>query len=904
MINAVVGREKELSKLKETIDKVSTGAGSAILISGKPGIGKTSLGEAVVADYATNSNYQVLTGKCLPESSVPFQPFVKILKSAGLEHLLSPESPKIETVSIVYKDGRCIETAQSQDSSSPDPELVSGMLQAIRDFARESYGKGDLSQLKFRDLDLVIEQGKNCYVVAAIKNGISKNLCEDVKNIVTELEKQNPKLEMWDGNKDGLVNLSAPLAGLVEKYKGEFNSSNLKNEKDKIIDRVTEGLKTKANEKPILVYIDDMHLADPSTLQLFHYLSRNIKDSKIAILGTFSPQESATLNDTLANMSRENLYREVNLKTLTLENVQTIVSAKYGLKPELVEEFAKQLYSKTEGDPLYVVETLRLLEQQNIIKQNQDWWANVNLEKISIPNSIKDIIQQRLSGLDAATYKTLKYASAFGPEINPKILKKALKLDDETLGEHLEHLLQTNILNRKNGNYVFDQTSVRNVVYSGLEPASKRALHLSIAKAIEGLYQQNLSEQFATLAWHYANIANALEQPIDIEEDLPILQKAVRFNSEAGRQTKQKYAHEEAAKLFENSLKFLETLETILSDEQKLENQKQKLSVLDELQQLNYIAGKWAESAEFNKQLITLAQTLGDERKAAEGHKNMGEILMQKSDWLPAIRNLEQAIEISEKVKHNELSVDSHCVLGRIYMLQGMFEKSTSNYSEALELAQKLEDKRRTALAQDGSGTVYHETGQYDKSLEFFQNAAKGFEEISDLTNLSLAYHHICAAYASKNQYEKTVEFAQKEFDITQKIGDVAGMARSLLGLGCCMDLGEYEKSAQYLKQAEKLFQKINSERGLSLVYMNLGVTHEYMKNWSASEEYFNKSLELEHKLNLSIEEACTYEEMAAMYKAKGDEEARKKCATKAIDLYKKHGAESRISEKLLGLAN
>jgi predicted ATPase len=904
MINAVVGREKEQSELKETIDKASAGAGSTTLISGKPGIGKTVLGESIAADYAAKPDYQVFTGKCLPETSVPFQPFVKILKSAGLEHLLSPESPKIETVSIVYKDGRCIETAQSQDSSSPDPELVSGMLQAIRDFARESYGKGDLSQLKFRDLDLVIEQGKNCYVVAAIKNGISKSLCEDVKNIVTELEKQNPKLEMWDGNKDGLVNLSAPLAGLVEKYKGEFNSSNLKNEKDKIIDRVTEGLKTKAIEKPILVYIDDMHLADPSTLQLFHYLSRNIRDSKIAILGTFSPQESSTLSDTLANMSRENLYQEVNLKTLTLENVRTIVSEKYGLKLELIEEFAKQLYSKTEGDPLYVIETLRLLEQQNIIKQGQDWLANINLEKISIPNSIKDIIQQRLSGLDAATHKTLKYAAAFGQEINPKILRKALKLDDETLGEHLERLLQTNILNRKNGNYIFDQTSVRNVVYSSLEPASKRALHLSIAKAIEGLYQKNLPEQFATLAWHYTNIANALEQPIDLEEDLPILQKAVRFNSEAGRQTKQKYAHEESAKLFEHSLKFLETLESNLSGEQKLDNQKQKLSVLDELQQLNYVAGKWAESAEFNKKLITLAQNLGDERKVAEGHKNIGEILMQKSDWTSAIANLEQAIEISEKINLNELSVDSHCVLGRIYMLQGMFEKSTSNYSKALELAQNLGDRRRIALTQDGAGTVYHETGQYDTSLEFFQNAAKGFEEIGDLTNLSLAYHHICAAYASKDQYEKTVEFAQKEFDIMQKIGDVAGTARSLLALGCCASLGDYEKSARYLNQAEKLFQKINSERGLSLVYMNLGIAYGFMKNWSASESYFNQSLELKRKLNLPVEEAWTYEEMATMYKSKGEDTARKNCASKAIELYKQHKAENRISEKLIELAN
>ena len=70
MTNAVVGREKEQSELKETIDKASAGAGSTVLISGKPGIGKTVLGESIAADYANKQDYQVFTGKCLPEASV------------------------------------------------------------------------------------------------------------------------------------------------------------------------------------------------------------------------------------------------------------------------------------------------------------------------------------------------------------------------------------------------------------------------------------------------------------------------------------------------------------------------------------------------------------------------------------------------------------------------------------------------------------------------------------------------------------------------------------------------------------------------------------------------------------------------------------------------------------------
>jgi len=804
MLSAIIGREQELKLLQEVLDK----GGSTVLVSGEAGIGKTAFVESIIP-YAIENNYQVLIGKCLPEATEPFQPFVKILKAANLEHLLSAENPKIESIFYSYRDGRLIETVQSENSVHADPELVMGMFSAVKDFGQTSFDKGELNQLKFKGLDLVVMQGKYSYVVAAVTGGISESLQEDLRKIVADFELQNPNLAQWDGVKESLGNLTA-LKQLTEKYKGELDTSLLKNEQDKILDRITEGLK--AQEKKTLLILDDLQYADPSTLKLVNYLARNAKNTNVTILGTFAPQENAGLGDILAKMSRENLYQKLDLQRLAPEHIQAILASKYNIKPEFVEEFAKQLHAKTEGNPFYIYETLLLLEQQGAIKPGQDWWAKLNLENIALPKTIQEIIKQRLSTLDSATYKTLKFAAVLGQEFNPKVLRKALKIEDELLGEQLEQLLEKNILKKKNGGYAFDQASIKDVVYSGLEPASKRAFHLSIARTIENLYQQNISEHITDLAWHYAKVAENLEDPLDLEEDAPILQKAVDQNIKAGGQVKQKYAHEEAAHHFETSLKFLETLESKLTEEQKAETQKQKLFVLDELQQLYFLASRWENSVKYSEQLITTAQKLNNKEKELDGLIARG---------------------------YSESYLSKHA-------------EAITSLDAAVRLASEIGDKKKESLAYNRLGGTYVLGGEIDKGLELLQKSLQIAEQSADkeeiwraLNSIGIAYSH----YQTSEGDEKAIEYYYKASDVAEILANPRNTARTLLGLGSALVDTKPNEGLKVLEAAIPMLEKIYDRQGICTAYGNLGIAHALSKNHEKAGECFDLALQLAQKL-------------------------------------------------------
>jgi predicted ATPase len=804
MLPTLIGREKELKQLQEALDK----GGATVLVSGEEGVGKTVFVESIIPE-AIEKNYQILLGKCPPEAATPFGPFVKILKSANLEHLLSAENPKVQNLLYSYRDGRLIENVQSETGICADPELVMGMFSAVKDFGQTSFDKGELNQLKFKDLDLVVVQGKYSYVVAAVTGGISESLQEDLRKLVDDFESKNPNIAAWDGVRESLGDLSASKQ-LLSKYKGELDASTLKNEKDRIFDRVTEGLK--ALDKKTLLILDDLHCADPSTLQLLQYLARNTKNSNVTVFGTFRPEEGTSFNETFTKMSRENLCEKIDLQRLAPEHIRAIIASKYNVKPELIEEFAKQLHARTEGNPFYVHETLCLLEQQNVIKQGQDWWTNINLENIAIPKTIQEIIKQRLSNLDSATYKTLKYAAVLGQEFNPKVLRKALKLEDEVLGEQLEQLLEKNILKRKNGSYAFDQASIKDVVYAGLESASKRAIHLTAAKTIENLYQQNMSDHVTELAWHYTKVAENLEEPLDLEEDLPILQKAIDCNSKAGAQVKQKYAHEEAAHHFETSLKFLETLESKLSGEQKLEIQKQKLAVVDELQQLYFLASKWKDSVKYSEQLIATAQKLSNKEKELDGLIACG-----LSEW---------------------------------YLSQ--YGKAVASYENAIRLSEQLGNKKKGALAYNRLGSSLATKGELDKGLEFLKKSLELAEQANDkeeiwraLRNTGIAYHQTAEGLTKATEYYRKSSIVAKDLGNKEYANSLSGLGAALVELGN----ENLKEGLDILESAVDMLKSVRDSQSICTAYDNLGIGYAKTGNLSKAKEYFDLGLQLAQKL-------------------------------------------------------
>ncbi len=137
--------------------------------------------------------------------------------------------------------------------------------------------------------------------------------------------------------------------------------------KDQTFTAVAKTLTSISARRPTILFIDDVHWADSASLALIHYISRAMSSKKVLVLATFRSEELTAdsegrphpLTETLRLMKRENLYEEIKISNLGQNEVSEL--AQNMLEGKLKTNFSNTLGKESQGNPLFVVESLRML---------------------------------------------------------------------------------------------------------------------------------------------------------------------------------------------------------------------------------------------------------------------------------------------------------------------------------------------------------------------------------------------------------------------------------------------------------------------------------------------------------------------------------------------------------------
>jgi hypothetical protein len=118
---------------------------------------------------------------------------------------------EIEQLFLVYNDGRLIAHRMKADTAQWSNEILTGMLTALRGFVKESLvdqSQGDMDEMKYGNLKIAIEQGKDVYLAAFITGYVTEKLKADMRNVLERVEAgYGPVLRTWDG-------MMAPVEGM------------------------------------------------------------------------------------------------------------------------------------------------------------------------------------------------------------------------------------------------------------------------------------------------------------------------------------------------------------------------------------------------------------------------------------------------------------------------------------------------------------------------------------------------------------------------------------------------------------------------------------------------------------------------------------------------------------------
>ena len=290
---------------------------------------------------------------------------------------------------------------------------------------------------------------------------------------------------------------------------------------------------------PLVVVLDDLHAADEPSLLLLEFVAQGLHASRVLLLGAYrdvDPTLRAPLTSALAQLVREGDTSQIALRGLDAPQVAEYVRLSTGFEP--AAGLVEAIHSETEGNPLFVSETVHLLAAEGRVEE-----ADAD---VGIPPGVRAVIGRRVERLSPQCRELLVPASVMGREFAIDALAELSDLTSEELLDVLHEAMAERVLDDvpgAPGRVRFGHALIRDTLYDELTAARRMQLHREVGEALEAAYSTDPEPHYAELAQHF--VAAAPTGAAD---------KAVDYARRAGDRATEQLAFEEAARHYDIAL--------------------------------------------------------------------------------------------------------------------------------------------------------------------------------------------------------------------------------------------------------------------------------------------------------------------------------------------------------------
>ncbi|MGH8677666.1 MAG: ATP-binding protein, partial [Burkholderiales bacterium] len=334
-----------------------------------------------------------------------------------------------------------------------------------------------------------------------------------------------------------------------------------------------------------------MQWADLPSLLLLQFFARALRDSRILLVGAYRDAEVShipELASLLGTVVREGHH--VPLRGLSEEEVRCLIEQVTG--SAVSSAFARTVYQKTEGNPFFVDEVVRVVAAEGALEPS----AYLPPWSFPLPQGVREAVRRRLAPLPGTCTAMLTVASVIGREFDLVGLQRACQMPLARLLQVLGPALTSRIIVPSagaTGCYRFSHVLIRETLYEGMDPADRMSLHGQIGQVLETLYQANPEPYLSELAHHFLQAAPEGEA-----------EKGVGYAIRAGKRAAASLAHEEAAELYQRALQVL--------DPRSPAEERRRCDLLFSLGEAQWRTGDWAGARETFRQAGDIARRTGD----------------------------------------------------------------------------------------------------------------------------------------------------------------------------------------------------------------------------------------------------------------------------------------------------
>ena len=594
----------------------------------------------------------------------------------------------------------------------------------------------------------------------------------------------------------------------------------------RLFDIVLQLIQHHARAQPLLLVIEDVHWADPTSLELLDYVARNVASCPAALLILHRPRER------LAGRWREFAHAvEIELQELPETDVRALVADILGLE-EVPGGLVELALRKAQGNPFFTEEVVRALMDARVLRRDDGRWELVaDPDQAGVPDTIHGVIQSRIDRLEEIDRRVLQVASVIGRVFSTQVLGGVYPYGDldGTLPRRLNRLGAVGLvlleLPEPEPVYMFRHALTQDVAYESLSYARRRELHRRVGEFIEAQAGEALSERPGFLAHHFFHGRT--------------WRKALTYSLVAGRKAQREYANEAAIAHFRRALQAAAELDEPCEEE--------RLEAHERLGEVLTIVGHYDEALSGLEAARTVIEaqppSSGRDRRLAELYRKTAEAYEPRGDYAAAFDWLKQGLSIS--------GIEDTVEGARLYRLgAGVFYRQGENAlasewcEKSLGTAERLGDEEALAQGNYLLGAILVRLGALSEAVEGCRQSLLAYEELGDLLGQFHAHNNLAMAYYYQDQWDLAAQHHKAAMQIVKRIGYAEGQARAASNLGGIYEVqGDLTAARRQYQFALGIVQKWGMTYGVALLHNNLGAACARGGEWGEATKHLEQSL-------------------------------------------------------------
>jgi predicted ATPase/DNA-binding SARP family transcriptional activator len=675
-----------------------------------------------------------------------------------------------------------------------------------------------------------------------------------------------------------------------------------------------------ASAHPLLLILDDLQWVDSATVQLLSYIfqqeaSQGARAQAIPFFVLLyradEVHEAHPLRDLLEAQFRAGRAEEIRLKRLREEEVHQLLTHMAG--HEVRSLFSEEIYKYTEGNPLFIGESIRtLIEEGKVKKIDGRWQTTIALKDLALPQRVRILIERRLAYLSPACRMTLAYAALLGRQFHSSLLCQARDLPEESIAEHVDEAMRAHILTEldaerrgQDADLMFTHDKIREVLALWLNPLRRRVAHRQIAQAIEAFHTTRLQTYYSLLAYHYERAEERA--------------KAGEYLRKAAEEAIAVYAFVEAAEYMERALGLLlgeenraqraELLRRLSVDaylysgrpdkaieagiaacalwQEMGEAAKEAESRLDVAFSFHWMGRESEALAHIQRALTCLAHTPDEKRLLAKAHVQWGLSATISGDMLKALEELQHADELHAQVGGQDPFISVVSLWSRSWcaFAGGTLQEMLDYARRSIELCRAIHMFAWEPMMTYSAAWALMLMGRLTEATQVARETLEKARRHNAVGAQGWANLVLSFVAIQQGDWETADRSTQDTIEIAQMMHDADLRARALWGRSICAGWQEDWKRA--IARSLEALHTIEEGGELSLVYpyllLQAAKAHFYAGQGEKAQHYLDRAMSFARQHHYRQVPAIGYRIQGRILQAQADFERAPACFEQSL---------------------